>query len=620
MEDISMKHISLLQIGWIFILVVARTSAATFTVTSVEDSGPGTLRQAILEINGSSGSHELLFNIPGDGVQTIKPFTPLPEISQTVIVDGYSQPGSSPNTLTDGNNAVLLIRLDGSMLTGIDAFSAGLTFTAPNNRVRGLMILGFGTGIELQASSFNIISGNWIGLDADGNGKGNATYGINVTCPVYSQSVSNLIGGIDPGDRNIISANGTGIFFFPDTASHNTVQGNFIGTDATGTKARGNTFGCVVVQSASDIVIGGSQPGARNILSASTGAGGAGVEVIGGLNVIIQGNHIGTDISGSLNLGNFDSGISANGAEGLIVGGTAPEEGNLISCNRRSGIFLLGSGHSVVQGNAIGTDASGLIQIGNDESGIFIMGGGTNLVGGDVPGAANMIRFNNGPGIQVQSGDKNTISCNLIAINGMAIELGFDGQTPNDAGDGDKGPNQLQNYPVLTSAESSYGMIEIQGNLNSSSQTSFRLEFFATPFNSHEGLHLPVLYLGATQVNTDANGDAAFDVKWTGSIPVGYGINATATDSVGNTSEYSRAVTPNLGPASLSLSLNITSQSPVIQWPVNASGFNLEVTESLSPPVIWRTVATGIKNDGVWMSYILPAGSSNQAQFYRLTR
>src|SRR4051794_1723796 len=83
--------------------------AATFTVTNANDSGLGSLRQAILNANAAGGANVIQFNLSGSGIRTIAPLTQLPDITNSVTIDGYSQPGSSPNTLTNGNNAVLLI-------------------------------------------------------------------------------------------------------------------------------------------------------------------------------------------------------------------------------------------------------------------------------------------------------------------------------------------------------------------------------------------------------------------------------------------------------------------------------------------------------------------------------
>src|ERR1041385_5123691 len=96
---------------------------ADFEVTTTQDAGFGSLRQAIADANDNPGADRIVFNIPGDGVQTIRPLTALPVITEPLVVDGYTQPGSSVNTLSNGDNAILLIQLDG---VNLGFASAGL--------------------------------------------------------------------------------------------------------------------------------------------------------------------------------------------------------------------------------------------------------------------------------------------------------------------------------------------------------------------------------------------------------------------------------------------------------------------------------------------------------------
>src|SRR5690242_1745573 len=120
----------------------SRLAPATFTVTSLADSGAGSLRQAVLDANAATGAtNTIRFALPGTGLHTITPQTPLPFITNPVVIDGYTQPGSSANTLTVGDNAVLTVELNGA-LAGSTA--DGLTLTAGGSTVRGLVINGFG--------------------------------------------------------------------------------------------------------------------------------------------------------------------------------------------------------------------------------------------------------------------------------------------------------------------------------------------------------------------------------------------------------------------------------------------------------------------------------------------
>ena len=437
------------------------TWAATFTVTNTADAGPGSFRQAILNANSNPGANLIQFSLPGSGVRTLAPLAPLPLITNTVTIDGYSQPGSSPNTLANSNNAVLLVRLDGVNLT--NGFPIGLSFTnASNNTVRGLVIVRFNTGIQLYASSANTVAGNWIGLDVDDISRGNTGTGVEITCAVFNRSTGNVIGGTTPADRNVISGNRLGISFFPTPADHNTVQGNFIGTDATGVLRRGNLFEGIKVQSATNIVIGGASPGARNLICAN----GTGVSLLSSVRDVVQGNFIGTDVTGHYNLGNAGDGIDLQDCSLTTVGGA--NAGNLIGNNSGYGIFLLGSATNVVLGNWIGTDLGGAWPLGNGKDGIYLQGSSATTIGSASSGGANVIEFNNGAGVNVFSGQSNRVSANSIFDNGaQGILLGT-------------GANQSQSAPVLTNVVAAYSSIQVQGFLSSQANTTFSLEFFAS--------------------------------------------------------------------------------------------------------------------------------------------
>ncbi len=248
--------------------------AATFTVTNTNDSGAGSLRQAILDANASGGTDTIAFNIPGAGPHTIQPTSVLPNITDPVIIDGYTQLGASPNTNPPGLgiNAVLKINLDGSD-TGSGA--KGLVIAAGDSTVRGLVINRFGGwGIELVTNGGSLIEGNYIGTDVNGTAdQGNFLYGVAI-----DDAPGNTIGGMAAGAGNVISGNDAdGVYIWWGSATGNQVQGNLIGTDVTGTLDLGNSLDGVFINGASGNTIGGTAGGAGNMIAFNRSALSAGI-------------------------------------------------------------------------------------------------------------------------------------------------------------------------------------------------------------------------------------------------------------------------------------------------------------------------------------------------------
>lgn len=575
--------------------------AATFTVSNTNDAGPGSFREALLNANTSPGANSIQFDLPGRGVRTLAPLTPLPQITNSVMIDGYSQPGSSPNVLPNGNSAMLLVRLDGVNIT--NGFPVGLSISgAGNNTVRGLVIVRFYTGIQLYASSGNTIAGNWIGLDVDGISRGNSGTGVEVTCAGLAGSTSNMIGGTAPADRNVISGNRVGVSFFPTQANHNVVQGNFIGSDATGALPRGNLFQGISVQSATDIMIGGASPGAGNLICAN----GTGISLLGGSRDIVQGNFIGTDVTGHYDLGNLHDGIDVQGCSLTVIGGA--NAGNLVANNAGYGIFLLGSTTNMMMGNWIGTDIDGTWPLGNDKDGVFLQASSATTIGGGAPGLANVIEFNNGAGVNIYSGQSARVSANSIFDNGgPGILLGIDA-------------NQSQSAPVLTNAIAAYDSTQVQGFLSSQANTTFWLEFFSSDNWDAAGIAEGRNYLGAASLTTGADGNAAFSVTLPAAAPAGDLVTATATDPSGNTSAFSVAAPIAAAPSEVSLSMGRSNNTPTISWPSAAAGFQLEATASIQSPVQWHTITNGIIDDGNLKTFVIPVGSAPTNQFFRLKR
>jgi hypothetical protein len=220
-----------------------RQLLATFSVTNTLNSGAGSLRQAILDANATAGPDIIAFNIPGGGVQTIAPTSPLPTITDAVTIDGYSQPGASPNTLSVGSNAVLLIELSGA---SAGSGAVGLTITAAGSVIQGLVINRFsahGIRITGAGATGNVIAGNYIGTNATGTAAlPNIGSGVRIDTGAQANRIgTNGDGVADDAERNVISGNGTqGVRITGSGTNSNVVAGNYIGTNATGTAALPN--------------------------------------------------------------------------------------------------------------------------------------------------------------------------------------------------------------------------------------------------------------------------------------------------------------------------------------------------------------------------------------------
>ena len=232
---------------------------------------------------------------------------------------------------------------------------------------------------------------------------------------------NNVIGGPTEASRNIISGNGrNGIFITQTETTGNLLLGNFIGTDVSGTIALGNFESGVYIKDAVSNTIGGAKSGMGNVISGNRDNG---VTIVGFTSTgnIVQGNLIGIDITGSIDIGNKGHGVSIEmGSHLNIVGGSTSLERNVISGNDDVGILIsdLGSDNNAVIGNFIGTDISGTLILGNLESGIAIEAGAKfNRIGGSAFGEKNIISGNYGNGVYIHGSDNNTVIGNYIGTD-----------------------------------------------------------------------------------------------------------------------------------------------------------------------------------------------------------
>jgi hypothetical protein len=587
----------------------ASTWGAPFTVTTTLDAGPGSLRQAIIDANGNAGPDTIVFNIPASDpncnatthVCTITPTagSPVPFITDRVTIDGYSQPGASPNTVANGDNAVLLIALDGSVPNS--GPSLELRGAASGSVIKGLVIENASFGILVKTNSI-AIEGCFIGIDPSGT---LARPNSNGVFAEFNTPTSGMrIGGTTPAARNVISGNLVGIYF--QSGANHVVQGNFIGTNRTGTAAVANGT-AIDVQQSDDVLIGGTTVQERNIIANITG-----IVVSSAARTRIQGNFIGTDVTGTVALGNhfntavnLDAAASATQIGGLTatpgmppgnviagsgtglqigtgsnnvtnttvmgnligtdaggtnrlgnlrgvemvdpsntVGGTDPMARNVISGNDIGISFTDRAHNNKVQGNFIGTDITGTQLLGNGDG--VVVSGSNNTIGGistiQEPNPGNLIAGNSGRGVNVFFSPTGiAVLGNSIHSNGsLGIDLNGDGVTPNDAGDADTGANNLQNHPLINLVTISNGNATIAGTLNSTPSSTFRLEFFANDSVDPSGFGEGQTFLGFTNVTTDTSGNAPYNVSFP-VVSAPRAFSATATDSTGNTSEFSPA-------------------------------------------------------------------------------
>jgi CSLREA domain-containing protein len=369
--------------------------------------GSCTLRAAIMEANATAGTDTIQFSIPGPGVHTIQPTSPLPTITDTIIIRGYTQPGASGNTLSIGDNAVILIEIDGTSAGPIA--TALLDVSAAGSTIRGLSVINTqgGDGISLSGGT-SLVAGNFIGLKADGS-----TTGGNGCAGVRTLSSGNTIGGTAPADRNVISAtNGCGINAVI-AGSNNFIQGNYIGTNAAGNASRGGTIG--IDLTGTSHTVGGTTPGAGNLISGNNGDG---IRIRSGTSGnLVQGNFIGTDAGGASAIGN-NPGISITDAPGNTLGGTAAGARNVISGNVQ-GVTITGapSTGNLIEGNFIGLNAAGTASIANISFGIWITSAPNNQVGSPAAGGGNVISGNGGTAISLFHADGTQILGNLIGTD-----------------------------------------------------------------------------------------------------------------------------------------------------------------------------------------------------------
>ncbi len=570
-------------------LLENRLAPAVIMVTTAADDntpndGSVSLREAIQAINAGSAGADLdisnqnpgvfgvndtiNFNISASGtVQTINVGGTgngaLPALTKPMTINGYTEMGASMNTLANGDNAKILIELNGAN-AGPNADGILLGATSAGSTIEGLAINRFSlNGIELQGGG-DTIAGNFVGTNPAGTAaEPNQNDGIHI-----SNSNSSIIGGTTPAARNIASGNQIdGIHVVGSTgspATGNTIEGNFVGVNAAGTGSVGiKTIGSAAGTPAGNFVfgieisggnantIGGATAAARNVVGFNVD----GIEIDNGAEGnVIQGNYSGVGADGVTPVGNNMHGIVLRSDDNLsppLGPGQANEpavSGNIIGLNPNSNFSGLGN----------------LVEF-NGSAGVAVFGNPPQNNATQAQNSGNSILGNS----IFENGRSSTTTPLLgIDLSNQFVYPKDDGVTPNDSqGHGAvNDPNNFQNFPVLTALTPVSGGIQITGTLTQSVSpgTTFRIEFFA---NNADPLGLPVegqTFLGATNVTTDATGTASFSVTLNVNLNARQVVTADATNTTADPSSPAGSV--NLfNTSEFSTSIALTAQQQFVQ-------------------------------------------------------
>jgi titin len=388
---------------------------------AIANTGAGVLVQSGASSNIIGGTTFTAINIisgnTGDGVQVAGAGT-----TKTMIEGNFiGTDGTGTSAIANGGSGV-------DLNTGSSATTVGGTKAGSANVISG----NTGNGVLINASNSNIIEGNFIGTVANGTA---AIPNVMAGVLINGGSSSNTVGGTKTGTLNVISGNSVGGVVISDAGTmSNKVEGNFIGTDISGTVAIANgTEGVLVTHGATKNSIGASTAGARNVISGNTGDG-VDIEGTGTSQNLVAGNLIGTNVTGGTTLANTGFGVAiGTSASKNTVGGTTAGARNVISANGGGGIDINSASSNVIEGNYIGTDVTGLLNLGNTGDGVKIENSArNNTVGGSSAGAANVISSNTANGVEID-----TAGTTGNVIQGDKIGVGSDGTTSlGNANDG----------------------------------------------------------------------------------------------------------------------------------------------------------------------------------------
>jgi hypothetical protein len=395
---------------------------------------------------------------------------------------------------------------------------AGAFNTVKNNLISGGTIIGI--QIQMNANN-NIIEGNLIGTNLNGTGPVANQFGIRFLSSSTEGPSNNIIGGNTADSRNIISGNNWGIYGQGSNNGkilNNQIKGNYIGTNLTGTASLPNQSGIAFVGHATENIIGGSLPDEGNLISGNTSTGIIIFNVFAeNTDNLIEGNLIGTNADGNQAIPNGFSGIQVEGS-GNIIGGSDPSRRNIISGNGQFGARIF-ENNITVEGNYIGTDVTGSIGIGNGISGLSIEEAtNINVIG-------NVISFNGRSGTSGSRSGLRLIQSTSIAI--QSNKIGTDHSGNNTLGNGLHGVYFEDSQNNLFGGSDQDSGNTVSGNLGAG-VTFYGISYF----NTIEGN-----LIGTNSAGTQALGNNGIGMLfWTGQNQIRNNVvsgNGTASSSAG---------------------------------------------------------------------------------------
>lgn len=495
--------------------------------------------------------------------------------SDVTILGNYIGSGLDGKTAIGNRNGVGMIFGDtGNLIIG-DGTAAGRNIISGNSAAGISISDAFG-----DLTGVNTFQGNYVGLDVDGNALGNGTFGMEIN------RGGMMIGGANPGEGNVISANNTAITLGSNVTTTTTIYGNILGLKPDGETPAPNTgWWAADIRSRGGVQFGGPNPGEGNIVSGNIHGG---ILMIAPVDLKIQGNIIGLTKSGA-NMGNGGLGVALDYpygypiASNITIGGATVAEGNIIANNNGDGVLFRYGKDSTISHNLI---------YNNNGSGVVVSHSGAN----NNAITYNTIHDNNGTGVlltQAHVADNggldpvgNTIRRNSIYKNGNNGELGIDlglsaadGVTGNDLEDLDSGPNNLQNYPIIKIklTDCSGNSTEKTNVFNSTPNTTFTIDYYSNPSWTSGPLQGEV-WDSTEMVTTDASGHGTLHV------PVGIvHPSATATAPDGSTSEFGAITNISFD----NCAMNYSTKDPKVgtiagQWTGTGIVNNLIVTTSVA--------------------------------------